>query len=269
MRLISHPKLDQLFPPHFLLLYFFFSSQCILDHLFKQIYSIYLILNEKISRQISQSDRDGGIDIFKELLCLSFGLSGLYALHFWHRHKSGNQRSVLLSTEVMGSTPGRHLQITGVEKNPLGGKYESKEKKCCDETSFNILPIQGIKRKERKKNGVREDDGHTQTKSFWHQLVVSELEADGSTNLLTPSTLHREDTEIPSLVLHGKTDSLTKVPVSALDCNNFRKLILFIEAVLFCHVNRVLSSELWISNNQINRLIKRGVLEDTTKDVCL
>lgn len=83
MRSISHPKLDQLFPQAFsFVCLFFFFSPCILDHLFKQIYSIYLILNEKITRQISQFDRDRGIDIFKELLCLSFGLSGLYALHF-------------------------------------------------------------------------------------------------------------------------------------------------------------------------------------------
>lgn len=58
MRSIPHPKSDQLFQ-HFLLLFF---PLCII-YLDKQIYNSYLILNENISRQISQFDRDRGIDI--------------------------------------------------------------------------------------------------------------------------------------------------------------------------------------------------------------
>lgn len=65
--------------------------------------------------------------IFKELLCLWFGLTGLYALDIWHLHKSGNQSSTLLTTDVMGSTLGRHLEITSVTngKNPLGSPNAS------------------------------------------------------------------------------------------------------------------------------------------------
>ena len=51
--------------------------------------------------------------------------------------------SSLPTTEVMGSTPGRHLEITG-EKNPgkvLMHVKKKNLKKCC--IDCNILPIWG------------------------------------------------------------------------------------------------------------------------------
>lgn len=60
MRSIPHPKSDQLFQQLFP---FIFSLCILIIYLDKQIYNSYLILNENISRQISQFDRDRGIDI--------------------------------------------------------------------------------------------------------------------------------------------------------------------------------------------------------------
>lgn len=92
--------------------------------------------------------------------------------------------STLLTTEVMGSTPGRHLEITGVtdskkkKKNPGGGPNVY-NKKCCNETSFNILP------------NLSKNEDHTQMKSskqLTSKLVATELTADGCRNLFAPST---------------------------------------------------------------------------------
>lgn len=62
MRSIPHPKSNQLFPQHFLL-FFFPTALPLIIYLDKQIYNSSLILNETISRQISQFDKDSGIDI--------------------------------------------------------------------------------------------------------------------------------------------------------------------------------------------------------------
>lgn len=61
MRSIPHPEIKSIVPATFSFL--FFSPLCIIDYLLINRFTSYLILNENISRQISQFDRDRGIDI--------------------------------------------------------------------------------------------------------------------------------------------------------------------------------------------------------------
>lgn len=159
-------------------------------------------------------------------MCLWFGLSGLYALYIWHRHKSGNYMSTLLRTEVMGSTPGRHLEITDVtngNKKKSPGDSPNACNKCRCERYFNILSIWVKKENEKKSSNQLTSTCSPHTNSWWlHETCL-------------PQALFHRGSKHHDSDLTEKQTELTKVPVSALDCNNFWKLFLSTEAVLFCH----------------------------------
>lgn len=150
----------------------------------------------------------------------------------------------------MGSTPGRHLEITGVSVAKTQGNILMNVIKGAAVRLSSTFFLFQFKWGENIKITCK-----WRVPSDWHQHVATELTADGSTDLFAPSALPQRK-HWPWRWLHRKTNSLTKVPVSALDCNNFRKWFSFIEVVLFFHITQVLSLQQVISNNQTKRRTK-------------
>lgn len=124
--------------------------------------------------------------------------------------------------------------------------------KCRCERYFNILSIWVKKENEKKSSNQLTSTCSPHTNSWWlHETCL-------------PQALFHRGSKHHDSDLTEKQTKLTKVPVSALDCNNFLKINSFYwsSAILpFTYLQQVIS--------QISDLLNKYFWGDKTKNMCL